>query len=404
MLKNYIYSFLEKRHFWRYASFSEIAELYTSRTLRIVALNLASGFASVYLYQEGFSLVQIMAYWVFFFLFKIPLTLGWTYFIARFGPKHGILLSNILYIPAMVSLGLLPQFGFAAVIIWGLFMSSSASLYQLCYLIDFSKVKNIQHAGSEIAFMNILEKIAVGVSPIVGGLVALFFGPPYVMWAAAVFFMIAAIPMLFTDEAVRTKQIIDWKGFPWRTLPTTITSQIGMGVDVVTTGHAWGLFIAIVIFPNAGNGVYVTLGTLSSVTILVAVFTSYAYGKLIDRRRGGTLLKFSVIANALVHISRAFATGPAAIVTANVTNEMATAGYNMAYMRGMFDTADISGHRIVYLSITQIIANFGAAIGAGVLTICAALIGNADGLRVYFFIAAGFVLLIGTARFRLYQR
>jgi hypothetical protein len=403
MLKKIIYALLKRRHFWRYASFSEIAELYISRTLRVIAMSIASGFASVYLYQIGYSLLFIMEFWTLFYLTKVPLAFLSSYVVARIGPKHGILLSNIISIPAMVSLGLAPILGFTTIIIWGCLTVVSASIYQICYVVDFSKVKNVEHAGKELAFMNILEKIAIGISPIIGGLIALYFGPSIVMWAAALFYIAAAIPLLMTIEPVHTHQTISYRNFPWGSIYRSLISQVGLGFDVITTTTVWSLFITIVIFPNVGNEVYVTLGTLSSVTALVAIAASYTYGKIIDRSKGGMLLKASVVANALVHVSRAFANNPATIVGTNITNEIATTGYNMAYIRGVFDAADQSGHRIVYLSTMEAVSNLGAAFACIGLICCISLIGISDGLRSFFFLAAAFVLLIGTAKFRLYR-
>lgn len=404
MIKTIIYKLLERRHFWRYASFSEVAELYTSRTLRVVGTYIASGFATVYLYQIGYSLAFIMAFWGVYFSFKIVISYFAALFAARYGPKHGILISNILYIPAMVSLGFVPDVGFAAIVVWGIFMSISATIYQLCYFIDFSKVKSVEHAGKEIGFMNILEKIAIGISPIVGGLIALFFGPQIVMWVAAVIFALAAVPLLKSAEQTHTHQKITIRGFPWRMALRSIVAQVGVGFDVVATSHVWGLFIAIIIFPLLGDEIYVTLGTLSSVTILAAVGISYSYGKLIDRNRGGDLLKISVIVNALVHASRPFAAGSGAIVATNVANEVATTGIHMAYTRGLFDTADLSGHRIVYLLLIEMAANLGAAFACFVLLLCIMLLGDNDGLRIFYFVTAAAVLVVGTAHFRLYRR
>lgn len=404
MLQALIYRVLERRHFWRYASFSEIAELYTARTLRVIAISLASGFASVYLYQEGYSLAFITCFWGIYYLLKVPFAFLTAHFAAHFGSKHGILVSNILYIPAMIALGFVPNIGFTGVIIWGVLLMISTSLYGLCYAIDFSKIKNNEHAGKELAFMNILEKVALGITPIIGGLVALWFGPPVVMWVSAFFFILAAFPLLGSAEQVHPRQKIDYRDFPWRMAFRSLFAQTGIGFDVVTTGNAWSLFIAIVILPGAGNEVYVTLGTLSSVTIVAAVIASYAYGKLIDRSKGGMLLKMSVVANSLVHVSRAFAVSPAMVVGTNITNEIATMGYSMAFTRGMFDMADLSGHRIVYLSAIDAVANFGAMLACVVLLSCITVLGDSTGLRIFFFFAAAFVLLISTANFRLYRK
>lgn len=404
MMKNLLYRLLEQRHFWRYASFSEVAELYTSRTLRVVAVYIASGFASVYLLQEGYSLSFIITCWGAYYLFKVPFAFISALVAARFGPKHGILMSNILHIPAMVALGFVPDIGLIGVFLWALFMAMSASIYQICYYVDFSKVKNVEHAGKEIAFMNILEKVAIGVSPIIGGLIALWFGPQIVMWVAAAFFVFAAIPLLQSAEQTHTHQKLSFRGFPWRMAYRSMIAEIGIGFDVITTATVWGLFVAIVIFPGAGDAVYVKLGALSSVSIIAAIIISYAYGKLIDRKQGGALLKMSVIVNALVHISRPFATTPASIVGTNITNEIATTGITMAYMRGLFDTADLSGHRIVYLCSVDAVANFGAVLACAILVSCVAVLGDSDGMRLFFFISAGFVLLTGTAHFRLYRK
>ena len=404
MFKSFLYKVLESRHFWRYATFSEIAELYMSRTIRTVAMSIVSGFTSVYLYEAGYSLVFIMAFFLGYYLLKVPLAFLGGRFVARFGPKHGILVSNLLYVPAMVALGFMPLIGVPAILIWGIFMATSSSIYQISYMVDFSKVKNTEHAGKELAVMNILEKIAIGLSPVIGGLIALFFGLQLVIWLSAILFVISALPLLRSIEPVRLRQNINFEGFPWLATIRGIIAQTGVGFDYVTTGAAWHLFIIIVIFPNSGWEVYVELGALSSVTILAAIGASYAYGKLIDNSKGGNLLRISVIINALVHASRPFATVPASIVGTNIANEAATMGYTMAFTRGIFDTADLSGHRILYLCICDAVANFGAAIACVVLLICAMLLGNADGLRIFFFIAAGFVLLIGSAKFDIYRK
>lgn len=404
MIKSFFYNILQRRHFWRFVTFNEIAELYASRTIRVVAMNIVSGFTSVYLYESGYSLSFIMIIWLGYYLLKVPLSFLSGYFVAQFGPKHGVLVSNLLYVPSMAALGLMPVIGITSIIMWGVFMAISASIYQLSYMVDFSKIKNVEHAGKELAFMNILEKISIGLSPIIGGFIALRFGLQTVIWLAAILFVFSALPLFRFIEPVRTHQRIKFSGFPWRATMSSIIAHTGIGFDFVTTGTVWNLFIVIVIFPGYGWDIYVKLGFLSSVTIITAIAASYAYGKLIDNRKGGNLLKISVVANALVHLSRPFVNNPGAIVGTNIANEAATTGYNMAFMRGVFDSADLSGHRILYLCISDSIANLGAAIACVVLLLCNISFGDTNSLKIFFFFAAGFVLLIGIARFDIYRK
>ena len=98
MISKLIHKLFRSRHFWRSASFSEISELYTSRTLRVIGLNLGAGFASVYLYKIGYSLDFIMLFWVVYLFYRMAIAIPSAHLAAYYGPKHGIYLSNLLLV------------------------------------------------------------------------------------------------------------------------------------------------------------------------------------------------------------------------------------------------------------------------------------------------------------------
>ena len=404
MLQNLIHRFLLRRHFWRHATFSEVAELYASRTLRVMAINIASVLMSVYLYQNGYSLVFIAGYWSLYYVLKIFITFPAAKYIARFGPKHAILLSNLLYIPAMIIFSFVPTWGISAIVLTGILQALSATIYDLGYLVDFSKVKNAEHAGKEIAYMNILEKLAKGLSPLIGGLLAYLISPEVTMWAAAGLFAIASVPLMQTAELQKSRYGLVFRGFPWRMAWRSMVAETGVGFDVVASGTVWSLLVAIAILGVNGNEVYAQLGALLSVVMLVAIISSYAYGRMIDRRRGGELLLFSVIADSIVHATRPFITSVGVTVSTNIANEMATTGYAMAFTRGIFDTADASGHRITYLACIEVMANFGALLAGLLFLAFVTWYGDIDGMRNFFFAAALIVLVIAIPKFALYRR
>lgn len=405
MLRSILTRIFARRHFWRYATFSEVAELYAAKTMRVIALNLGAGFASVYLYKTGYSIEFILCFWALFYIMKAFISIPAGIFAAKIGSKKGILTANILYIPAMIALGFVPEAGIPALIIAGVCMGISGTLHEICYFVEFSRVKSMAHAGKEIGFMNILEKIAVGVSPVIGGFIALLFGPSVTMWVAGLLFIFAAAPLFRTADRVEKHQRIVIKGFPWKVAMPSIYARAGVGFDIVATGTVWGLFIAIIIFPNFNNEIYVVLGILASITIVVAIASSYIFGKLIDNRRGGMLLRVGVIADSLIHASRAMVTTPAGVVGVNITDEVATTAQTMAFTRGMFDTADLSGHRVMYLMGIEIMSMLGAALACGVLLLCLMLTNNVEvGMRIFFVISALAILMIMSARFQLYRK
>jgi MFS family permease len=269
MLRKIIHAIMLRRHFWRHATFSEIAELYMSRMLRIMALNMTAAFTSIYLFQNGYSVVFIALLWMAFYLYKVFIALPMAAIVARIGAKHSILAANLLYIPGLVALALLPQYGTICLAIMVFFQATSSALYQIGFLVDFSKVKSTDHAGKEIAYMNILEKVTMGLSPLLGGLLALFAGPQVVLVTAAILFGIAAVPLFRTAEQELPRQKLRFKGFPWRLVRPNVAAESAIGFDVFTSGTVWTLFVAITIIGVSGsNDVYAMNGILSSVVLI----------------------------------------------------------------------------------------------------------------------------------------
>ncbi len=405
MLQKAFHKILIRRHFWRHATFSEISELYMSRMLRMLAIHISASFISIFLYQQGYSIMFIVAFWTCMYAFKVVIALPAAALVGWLGPKHAILFSNILFIPSMIAFALLPEFGPWLLIFVGIFQGVSMALYTIGYNIDFSKVKSAEHAGKEIAYMNMIEKITTGISPLIGGLFALLLGPQAVLVIAGFFFALAALPLLKTAEQVTPKVHLSFKGFPWHLFRPTIAAQFAIGFDVFTSGTVWILFTTIFIIGiESNNEVYAITGALSSVILFAALAASYAYGRLIDHRRGKELLQYAVIANTITHFLRPFTASPIGIAGLNVANETATTGYVMSYNRALFDNADLSGKRTAYLGISELVSNIGAATGGVILLIMLTIWGEQVSLESFFFIAAIVSLLILTARFPLFKR
>lgn len=369
------------------------------------ALRIVQTFTSVYLLQEGFSLLFIALFWAAFYGLKVLFSWPAARLIARVGPKHVTMISNLVSAVGMIFLPFAPEYGLLALIPWNMLQAFSGCSNDLAYLVDFSKVKNSEHAGKEIGYMNIFEKIATGVSPLIGGGLALLFGPEALMILSAVLFLLSAVPLLLTAEPVRIRQKLQVRGFPWRTTWRSMVAESAIGFDVFATASTWSLFMAVVIFGDSHDEIYLQIGAISSVTLVAALTSSYAFGRLIDHRRGKELLRLGVILNSTLHFIRPFITTPVSVVLMNSANEAATTAYSMAFMRGLFDTADQSGHRIVYLAFIEMVVNFGAGLAACTLALIVMIVGDSQTSFSVFFVVAGIITLaIMTPRFMLYRR
>ncbi|MDB5176565.1 MAG: rane protein of unknown function [Candidatus Saccharibacteria bacterium] len=404
MLQTIIHRLLQRRHFWRYASFDEVAELYASRMMRLLAQFMINLFITLYLYQHGYSILFISIYFAISFGFRAIIAYPAARYIARFGPKHGILIGNLLYIPALICFTMVPHIGVAAIALFGFFQSISMVIYDLSYLVDFSKVKHVLHAGKEIGYMQILERLTASLSPLIGGLIAFLIAPEATMVLAAILFAFASIPLMRTSEQTKLHQKLDFRGFPWRATWRSVVAETAVGFDTFASNGVWVLFLTVVVFTGSSNDIYLKIGAFASVTAVTSFVAAYAFGRVIDWRRGKDLLRIATVANAMTHLFRPFVNAPAGIIAANITNEIATTGYSMAYMRGIFDAADNSGHRIVYLFFISVAMNFGAMLACLTLAALIMVLPSVTLAMQTFFVVAGlYVLLILGSRFNLYR-
>ena len=408
MIRSFISSIFQRRHFWRHATFGEIAELYYSRFLRIFALNLVSMFMSVYLFKLGYSILFIMVYLTCYFALKVPLAVMAALYTARFGPKHAILAANIAYIPALICFSFIPHPGashaFIVLVGFGIFQAIGAVFYDYAYQVDFSKVKHSEHAGKELGFMHIVEKTGSILAPLAGGFIASLFGPIPAIIAAAILFAVAALPLLRSAEPTRTHQKIRLRGFPWRTTWSSMVAQTGIGVDNVTSSTLWSLFLATVIFSTQGEAIYLLLGALSALGMCVAFVSAFVFGRLIDRKRGHLLLRYGVLFNSLAHLLRPLVNSPVAAAGVSITSQVSTTAYIMAYTRGIFDVADYSGFRLTYLLGNEIMINIGSALLLGIMAVLLMLVGEPYAFTIAFVCAAAYTLIIGMPRFAIYRR
>lgn len=405
MIQRIIHRLLIRRHFWRHATFSEIAELYMSRSMTMFALRFVMMFASVYLLQIGYDVISVVLFWAGFYTLKALFAWPAALIVARRGPKHGLLYASILFAFGMMLLFSVEQFGPGMLVAWCVVHAFAGTLNNLCYLVDFSKVKHAEHAGKELGYMNIVEKVASGLSPLIGGFIASLFGPVWAILTAASLFLASSIPLLQSAEPTVLHQKLRFQGFPWRLTRRSFVAHIGQGVDIFISATAWSIFLALVIFAGNGDEIYAKIGALASLTLVVGLASAYIFGRLIDAREGGLLLMFAGIINALTHILRPAVTSVTGVIGTNIANESATTGYMMAYNRGVFDTADRSGFRISYLFLMEVCGNLGAAVAAFFFAGTIAALHDIDGAFTLFFVCAGLAtLLIITPGFVLYRK
>jgi hypothetical protein len=358
MLKKLIHRYLAPRHFWRTITFDELSELYTSMLMRSLAISLVGIFIPVYLYKLGTKIPVILLFYCVFFVAKLVFDFIAAYTVAKQGPKHTIILSYSLQVLSLGMLLTLPTMHWNLSLIasvWG----ASSSLFFISYHVDFSKIKHSKHGGKEIGYMFIIEKIGAIIGPLIGGLVANYFGAHYIIAAAAAMFTLSILPLLLSAEPVRLNQVLHFSKLPSAVFKRDAFAYSALGVENTISIVLWPLCIVALIFTS---NTYAKIGILSAAGVFVSLFTTSAIGAVIDAKKGRMLLRYGVIINTINHLVRIFAQQFWAVFTINMVNEAATPAYRMPFIKGWYDASDdLEGLRIVYLTTMEAVGDIAKA-------------------------------------------
>lgn len=398
MLQKLIQRLLSPRHPWRDFNFDELSEVYVTMMVRSLAISMVGIFIPVYLYKLGYSVTSILMVFAFYFTLRIGLDFAAAFTTARIGPKHTLVIGQLLQICSSGLFLTLPVFHWPIMLV-GAVWGAAASFFFIPFHIDFSKIKHKAHGGKELGFEQMMEKIGQFLGPVVGGIVASAFGPRYI-FLVSIFMLIAGLwPLFRTAEPVRINQKLDYKTFPLHKVSKNIPAYIGLNIENTLCLMLWPLFLAIFVLPGAR--VFVEVGLLASISVIASALAAHAIGKTVDNKKGRTLLRYSASINTLVYVVRLFVTSyPMALIT-NVTNEVVTMGYRLPFTKGVYDQADdLPGYRIVYISSMEVIGCMGKALAWWILVILSLVLGTRQVITVGFAIAAIASLFIMTEKFK----
>jgi len=384
-MKKIVYRLLQQRHFWRGVSFSELSELYVSACLRMLAISTLMVFVPFYLYQQGYSIAAIFVCFGSFFVARALSDVGAGFTVARFGPKHTMIVACVLQVISALFFLTVPAYHWPAWLLgipWGM----SASFYFIAFHVEFSKIKHLRHAGKEIGYMHIMEKVGAIIGPLIGGLAGAFLGPAYIFLIATLLLLASLWPLFQTREPVRTHQRLDFKGFPIYKAVTDIRAYSALGIENTLCTNLWPLYLSLFALQGA---IYAQLGGLTSVAVLASLVAAYTIGRLIDIRSGRRILRIAVVLNAIVYCFRPFVNGLLPALAVNVANETITAGYRMPFTKGMYAAADdLPGFRIVYIVAMESIASIAKATTWFILAILALTLTSYAVILVGFAVAA----------------
>lgn len=277
----------------------ELKELYFAVGIQDLALAAILLFEPIYLYERGFSLQHILAYYIVCYsLYFIIIPFGGI-FVAKRGPARGIMVSTFFLIGYYATFILIPSYR-------GLFWVAPVILalqkmfYWPAYHTDFIQTSDQGQRGEEFSGLWSLETAVYVIGPAIGGAIIKFFGFPTLFISVMAVILAANIPLLMQKIDHRPQSFSYWDSFclPFRKIHIrSALAYMAVGEQLILL-VIWPIFISITYHDFFSIGGIVALATL-----ITAVYTIFI-GRILDRGKWRQTLRWGGLLNIVVWATR----------------------------------------------------------------------------------------------------
>ncbi len=381
---SYISSFFA-RHLRR-----EVKELYFSVAILDFAWNMIALFEPIYLWKIGFSLSQILLFYlgvyiVYFFL--LPLGAK----IARgYGFEHSILYSSpflILYVLALFAIPFSPIFIGAAILAFAI----QKTLYWPGYYGDFALYSEDGDRGREVGNLAMIMSFAAIGGPFAGGVLVYFFGFPTLFMLGAAGILVSNIPLFSTKEIFGPAKPFSYIGAYKRLASKQTMRQlfagIGYGEELIFM-VVWPVFIFVAVKNEFSVGSLVAGATLLMMLILLYV------GKLTDNNNKKSVIKGGIIVSFVSWIMRMFMSSAFGVFSSETVTRIGRAVVQVPVMATVYERACKGSimETVVFFEMSLIV---GKILAAGILLIIFTAVPQDWFWNIAFGLAGAMTLLYG---------
>lgn len=362
-----------------------LREIFLSTALLDLAVGAIMIFEPIYLRSIGFSLTQIMLFYlalyvVYFFL----LPLGGR-ICRRHGYEHTILYSSpflILYYLSLFAIPYHPVFIVVAI----LALAVQKTLYWPGYHANFAKATIENEVGRELSGRVVIGAVISAVAPALGGLVAATLGFRALLIFVACLIVVSNIPLLATPEVFAPSDFSYRDALRRLTLKENrrrLFAFFGFGEEMILL-TLWPIFIALVVSDVFSIGIIVALAGIAGLAAALYVGRLSDNGGRRGALRGGTLYM------AATWLVRAYAVGAASVFFSDAFHRVARTFVGIPLVAYLYDDAR-RGDAIASVVFFEMALSLGKILAAVLCIVFIALFPNP--WLAIFALAAAFSLL-----------
>jgi len=288
-------------HYFDHFLTREVKELYISTAIRVFGMGMISLFAPVYLYKLGYSIQWVILFYILmqaYYLILIPFA---SKIVARIGYEASMGI-GIFFLPFFYfGLYLIPS---CAWFFWlaPLAVGFYRSFYWMAFHSDFIRFGNTKRVGEEIGWFRIVVSLVGIIAPTAGGVLLAYSNFTILFIVVSAIFLSSLIPLYTTKEEV-VKANFSIKKFFKKTFAKKsrkdFIALLGYG-DGMIAECVWPIFLATVVTS------YVTMGLLTTASILITFFVLLWIGKKANKARRKKMLRVNSLLLFIAWLSRIF--------------------------------------------------------------------------------------------------
>lgn len=337
----------------------ELKEFFLFTCLFSFASALILIFEPVFFYQQGFSLAKISIYYCLhyiLYLFLLPLGGKFAY---RFGLERSLSLAMPMFVVYFLMLAALPR---APELFWMAWVL--LTVFKILYwpaahaiIVRYGDRKN---QGTELSwFFGLTYGVGI-MGPLLGGIVATWFGFPVLFVIAAVTALFASFPLMKTRERYRPQD------FPyaeaWRMMRAQKFRRLGwsMGgwienlVDLVY----WPIFMFIIL------GGADKLGFISSFNVFLMALLGFIIGEVSDRLPSRRILRLHLPFMFIGYLMRPIIFSPISVLLTDALGRAAYIGVRLPMWHFLYPRAKREGP-LRYMVMIEMQLAVAKAVAAG---------------------------------------
>ncbi|MCK5021734.1 MAG: MFS transporter [Candidatus Pacebacteria bacterium] len=269
--------------------------------LHTFARSMVTIFVPIFLLQIGYSISEVIVYYLIFNLIDVPLNFVARNFVKKIGARWVIILGSIASVAFFIGIYNLKSDAWPLLILIAFLAAVYDTFYWVAHLYLFMKCsKNDDNVSGDTSKLSIIQQIASFLAPLLGALILIYLNRSFLIVVSILILIISIVPLFmikdFKDKPIRKQKTFREFFHNWSITRDYVISAF-RAISNTSERVIWPLFL-YTLFKNIES-----VAVLPMIISLTAIMFTYFVGKTVMEKRESLMTVGATIV-ALVWILR----------------------------------------------------------------------------------------------------